>query len=63
MLRAKLHKVTADTPPPGKKFAGWSGDKDILANPSERTTTATMPSIDVTVTATYADDVPSGEQP
>jgi beta-glucosidase len=54
--------VTADAPPPRKKFAGWSGDTQILANPSERTTTATMPSIDVTITATYA-DVPSGEQP
>ena len=56
-------KVTADEPPARKKFAGWSGDTQILANPSERTTTATMPSIDVTVTATYADDVPLGEQP
>jgi beta-glucosidase len=56
-------KVTADEPPPRKKFAGWSGDTQILANPSEETTTATMPSIDVTVTATYADDVPSAEQP
>ena len=56
-------KVTADEPPARKKFAGWSGDTQILANPSEETTTATMPSIDVTVTATYEDDVPSGEQP
>jgi beta-glucosidase-like glycosyl hydrolase len=56
-------KVTADEPPARKKFAGWSGDTQILANPAERTTTATMPSIDVTVTATYADDVPSAEQP
>jgi beta-glucosidase len=54
--------VTAEPPPPGKGFAGWSGDTQILANPSEQTTTATMPSIDVTITATYA-DVASGEQP
>lgn len=47
--------VTAEPPPPGKGFAGWSGDTQILANPSEQTTTATMPSIDVTITATYAD--------
>ena len=46
--------VTADPPQPRKKFAGWSGDTQILANPFERTTTATMPSIDVTITATYA---------
>jgi hypothetical protein len=48
-------KVTADAPPAGKKFAGWSGDIQILANPSEPTTTATMPSIEVTLAATYAD--------
>jgi beta-glucosidase len=54
--------VTADPPPPGKEFSGWSGDTQILANPSEETTTATIPSIDVTITATYA-DIPSGEQP
>jgi hypothetical protein len=46
--------VTADPPPPGKKFSGWSGDSQILANPSEETTTATIPSTDVTITATYA---------
>ena len=54
--------MTAEPPPPGKEFAGWSGDTQILANPSEPTTTATMLSIDVSITATYA-DVPSGEQP
>jgi beta-glucosidase len=48
-------KVTADPPPPREKFAGWSGDTQILANPSEPTTTATMPSIDVTITATYSE--------
>jgi hypothetical protein len=47
--------VTADPPPPGQKFAGWSGDTQILANPSLSTTTATMPSIDVTISATYAE--------
>ena len=51
--------VTADPPLPGKKFAGWSGDTQILANPSAETTTATMPSIDVTITATYADALSS----
>ncbi len=52
--------VTADPPPPGKEFSGWSGDTQILANPSAETTTATMPSIDVTITATYS-DASSGE--
>jgi Divergent InlB B-repeat domain/Ferritin-like domain len=50
-----LVKVTADMPPAGKQFARWSGDTEILANPFVPTTTATMPSIDVTITATYAD--------
>ena len=38
-----LVTVRADPPPPGKEFAGWSGDTQILANPSEETTTATIP--------------------
>jgi hypothetical protein len=54
--------MTADPPQPGKEFAGWSGDTQILANPAEETTTANIPSINVTITATYA-DVPSSEQP
>ncbi len=55
-----LVTVTADPPPPGQEFSGWSGDTQILANPSAETTTATVPSIDVTITATYS-DVPSSE--
>ena len=51
--------VTANPPPSGQEFSGWSGDIQILANPSLSTTTATMPSIDVTISATYA-DVSSG---
>jgi Divergent InlB B-repeat domain len=47
--------VTANPPPSGQQFTGWSGDIQILANPFMPTTTATMPSIDVTITATYAD--------
>ena len=45
--------VSADTPPAGQQFAGWIGDTTILSNPFLATTTATMPSMDVTVTATY----------
>ena len=44
--------VTADPPPQGKSFAGWTGDVQILANPSLSTTTATMPSVDVMLSAT-----------
>jgi hypothetical protein len=58
-----LVTVTADAPPPGQEFAGWSDDTQILANPSEPTTTATMPSIDVTITATFAADALSSEEP
>ena len=54
-----LIKVTADKPPAGKTFGRWSGDTQILVNPSLPTTTATMPSIDVTITATYADALSS----
>jgi hypothetical protein len=49
-------RVIADEPPVGKKFARWNGDTEILANRFIPTTTATMPSIDVTITATYADE-------
>ena len=52
--------VTADAPPAGQRFAGWSGDIQILANPFLSTTMATMPSMDVTVNATFT-DVSSGE--
>jgi hypothetical protein len=51
--------VTADAPPAGQQFAGWSGDIQILANPLLSTTTATVSSIDVTITATYADALSS----
>jgi hypothetical protein len=37
----------------GAQFAGWKGDIAILANPSLPTTTATIPSMAVTITATY----------
>jgi hypothetical protein len=59
-VAGKVVTVTADAPPAGQEFAGWSGDIQILANPFLSTTTATMPSIDVTVSATYA-DASSGE--
>ena len=45
--------VTADPPPPGQEFAGWTGDIQILERPDLSTTTATIPSIEVTITATY----------
>jgi Divergent InlB B-repeat domain/FG-GAP repeat len=45
--------VTADPAPAGQRFAGWTGDVVILANPLLSKTTATMPSMAVTITATY----------
>lgn len=45
--------VTAGTAPAGSQFAGWVGDTAILSNPFLETTSATMPSMDVTVSASY----------
>jgi acid phosphatase len=53
-------KVAASAPAADEEFAGWAGDTVILDNPLAPTATVTMPSIDVTVTATYSgsDDSP-----
>jgi hypothetical protein len=45
--------VTADAAPSGAQFAGGMGDVAILANPSLPTTSATIPSMGITITATY----------
>jgi lysophospholipase L1-like esterase len=45
--------VTANTPPNGDQFAGWTGSTSGLANPSAATTTLTMPASATTITATY----------
>ena len=45
--------VSADAPPIGAQFAGWTGDVAILANPFLPTTSATIPYMAVTITATY----------
>jgi hypothetical protein len=47
--------VTANDPPAGQQFAGWTGDVEILANRALSPTTATIPSTPVTITATYVD--------
>jgi hypothetical protein len=46
-------KVRAGEAPNGERFAGWSGDTAILDNPHLPIATVTMPSMDVTITATY----------
>lgn len=48
-----LVTVSADAPKAGTQFAGWIGDVTILANPSLPTTSATIPYMAVTITATY----------
>ena len=45
--------VSADAPQAGAQFTGWTGDVAILANPFIPTTTATIPYMAVTITATY----------
>ena len=45
--------VSANAPKAGAQFAGWKGDIAILPNPSLPTTIATIPSMAVTITATY----------
>ena len=45
--------VSANAPQAGQEFEIWTEDYQILADPSSSTTTATMPSIDAKITATY----------
>ncbi|HEY5707423.1 MAG TPA: PA14 domain-containing protein [Terrimicrobiaceae bacterium] len=49
--------VSANAPPTGQRFAGWTKDKDILARPDLSTTTALMPSMDVEIVATYVAEI------
>ncbi len=53
-LEGKLVKVTADPPPAGQEFAGWTGDIAILSNPFLATTTAIITAMDVNIAATYS---------
>lgn len=54
-VTGKIVTVGASAPPAGKQFDRWMDDWVILSNPFIETTTATMPSQDVTITATYSD--------
>jgi hypothetical protein len=47
--------VSAEAPSSGAQFTGWTGDTAILANPSQSTTTATIPFMAVTITATFTE--------
>jgi len=46
--------VRANPAPAGSHFTGWKGDVAVLANPFSSTTTATIPTMAVTITATYS---------
>jgi phospholipase C len=48
-------RITASAPTANQRFAGWSGDTVILDNSFSPNATVTMPSMDVTVAATYVD--------
>jgi PA14 domain/Chitobiase/beta-hexosaminidase C-terminal domain/Divergent InlB B-repeat domain/FlgD Ig-like domain len=45
--------VSANTPPAGQQFAGWTGDTNILSSQAA-STTATMPSSNASLTATFS---------
>jgi hypothetical protein len=47
--------VSAAEPPPGSQFARWTGDIAILANPFLSSTTATIPSMAVAISASYTE--------
>lgn len=49
----KTVDISADAPPAGQTFDKWTGDTANLANVNDSSTTITMPSSSVTVTATY----------
>jgi Divergent InlB B-repeat domain len=59
--------VSADAPASGAQFISWTGDIEILANPSLAVTTATIPFRAVKITATYtappATETNPGEMP
>jgi len=45
--------ISANAAPSGKVFAGWTGDTACVAAPMQASTTVTMPTAAVSVTATY----------
>ncbi len=53
-------KVTADPAPAGQHFVSWTGDIAILSDANMATTTAIIPSMDVTIAAKYQINVQIG---
>lgn len=54
--------VSANSPASGQQFTGWTGDVSILANPAAATTTATIPSSNVSIRATYSGGTSGGAE-
>lgn len=52
-VAGRIVTVSANAPPAGRQFDRWMDDWVILSNPMIATTTATMPSQDVAITANY----------
>lgn len=48
--------ITADSPPAGKYFSGWTANVGAVADPNSETTTYTMPDQSAVVTANYTDN-------
>ena len=46
--------ISADAPPTGYEFAGWAGDVAYVADAGDPTTTVTMPTKNIDLTATYS---------
>ena len=54
--------VSANTAASGQQFTGWTGDVSILANPAAATTTAMIPSSNVSIRASYAGGTTGGTE-
>jgi uncharacterized repeat protein (TIGR02543 family) len=53
-IQGAVVNISADAPPQGYTFNGWSGDSQYVANASASSTTVTMPAGNVSITATYS---------
>ncbi|MDT0608626.1 InlB B-repeat-containing protein, partial [Croceitalea rosinachiae] len=52
--------IVADAAPAGQQFVSWTGDVSGVADINSSSTTVTIPSSDVVVTATYGEVSPGG---
>jgi predicted outer membrane repeat protein len=58
--KGHVQAISADPAPSGQRFGWWTGDTRYVANVCAASTTVTMPTADVTLTATYMAENPSG---